>query len=101
MSESPLRQQLGYPGTVRYDAMPCPACGKVNDAFSDASGGDRQAYDGAFAVCVGCGVMSIISISALGVALREPTPAELDEFTTRYAHIAANPRAYVPRRWPL
>lgn len=90
MNDRPLRPQPGRPGVYRHEGVPCPACGKYLDAMADTDRGrSREAADGDFVVCVRCGVVSILVVGALGVAFREPTPDELDEFMRDYRDVVA------------
>jgi hypothetical protein len=91
--DAPITAQPGHPGTYRHKGLPCRACGKYVDAMTNTDPGGRQARDGDFMVCVGCGVVSVLVVGALGLAFREPTPEEIAKFAVNYGHVAAAPRA--------
>jgi hypothetical protein len=100
MSDAPIRPQPGHPGTYRHRGLSCLACGKYVDAMTNTDPGGRQGCDGDFMVCVGCGVVSVLVVGALGLAFREPSADELAEFARDFGHVAAAPAAYVGNRRP-
>jgi hypothetical protein len=100
MTDAPIRPQPGRPGTYRHKGLPCRACGKYVDAMTNTDPGGGQGRDGDFMVCLGCGVVSVLVVGALGLAFREPTADELAEFTAKFGHVAAAPAAYLGDRRP-
>ncbi len=62
--------------------MSCPACGKVADALGNTRPGPiRKPESGDFSICFGCGEVSVVQVSPIGVAqLVEATVEQLAEF---------------------
>lgn len=81
----PIRRQPDDPSVLRHRALPCPACGYQSDALGDptAPAGTtlNEPADGDYTICFNCGQVFVFSVTAFGTALREPTLAELAEFS--------------------
>lgn len=84
---SPFRPQPDRPDIIRHDTLPCRACGNQQNAAT-VPGHDQVPIpaDGDYSICLRCGEVSIYSVTLFGVALREPTTAELAEFARNPAN---------------
>jgi hypothetical protein len=79
---NPFRPQPGRPDVVRHQKLNCRACGNGIDAAGVTGPVAPDPTDGDYSICFRCGEVSIYTIGPLGVALREPTGAELAEFSS-------------------
>lgn len=94
---NPLRPQPGHPGTYRHSGLSCPGCGAYADAITNSEPGGPTADDGDAAICVHCGVVSILVVGPLGVAYRRPDPAELAEVMAQHGHLIHDRRGVLAR----
>lgn len=65
----------------RHDPVSCRACGYRFDSVSQSGDVCRVPSDGDFSVCFRCGEVSVFVVGPLGIGVREPTLAELAEFS--------------------
>jgi hypothetical protein len=70
------------PETWRAAHRPtCPACGNGLDGIGARRPGETvPPADGDWSVCCRCGEVAVFCVGPLGLALRTPSTAELDEF---------------------
>jgi hypothetical protein len=77
----PMRpdHRYGYRSDVSARTFTCPACGHKSDALTDPDQRNTP-NDGDYAVCFYCGEVAVIVNGPFGMAVREPTIAELEQF---------------------
>ena len=83
---SPFRPQPGRPDVLRHQTLPCLACGAPNDSAGVTGDVAPTPTSGDYCICFRCGEVSIYVVGPLGIALREPTTAELAEFASEPAN---------------
>ena len=78
------------PSSMMHKALSCVACGYRFDAASLPEHGPAQApKDGDYSLCFRCGEVQVYVVGALGIAVREATVAELEEFASVPEQVAA------------
>lgn len=81
--------------TSRHNPIYCRECTRRLDAASGAAKSDAGAEDsdlrgpgnGSVSICGYCGTVSLYVVSALGLALRPPTPAELESVLAEHGDL--------------
>lgn len=71
-----FRAQRAASGTT----WPCVACGYSADALTQVDGTRAAPADGDYIICIRCGEVTVVVAVAGGLAVREATTAELQEF---------------------
>ncbi len=73
----------------RHNVLHCRVCAHRIDAASPVYDEDSPSC-GDISICIACGEVSVFEIGPLGTVLREPTLAELHEFSIAHPRLVPN-----------